>query len=620
MNKKIFFLLLYLFTTKVFDKTCKINTKSNREILIDQSSFQNFNDGLSEEEFLSMLKGKSKEGDSEAIHFFGPGRESGQNFSSIFNDSNPTDLNNDFFLLYRAQINRLEDGTILEGLDGSYLIKGVDQINSNSGRLTKYGVRKSNIKSGQNSFFIASEGSSPIFQKLKEIDTESKALSSEIIELKKRIERKNMNNFSKPTEEIINAFVERNPNFMEEVKSQDPYRYGQSSKYLDERLKIETYSQKHSFTSASEIIKSDSSYNRGFYWPWKQSTGDKLKGYEALIMFEHLQNPYYIRGEIKEFSLSKLAFKIQIQDGSHFWISNDAHMIYRFDIKPSSESFDPQLPSKSIESIIEEEIAQNEDIISKIKDLEININKIRNLRDILIKGSPAVKFADSTAAERFYLAAEQIKKEKIIVKESENEAIKYNLSLNREFGRFPSSFTKSGIPVYSPGTSFFRAMAVSPENKIIAYDILNKYGWKSGKDRNVTIPNELIGSPGYGATRLNELAPLTDQVVEFVGPIDSNGEGFSFPRNSRIVGIASSPAVLGVALQTSNQNIEKGSFIMLTEIIPKAREVINSNRLFEVRSLKSKYPTSYDDGGIEFATTSIDHKEIINVIFIPIAN
>jgi hypothetical protein len=242
-------------------------------------------------------------------------------------------------------------------------------------------------------------------------------------------------------------------------------------------------------------------------------------------------------------------------------------------------------------------------------------------RDLLNKGSTLVSFDSPLQKKTFFEASQKIKQQDIVIAPTQKQAVERNIEINGGLGRTPTSVDANGIPVYAPGKSYFRAMLVKPGDEQIAKKVLAEDGWKSGYDRGVKIDQNLLGSPGNGATRLSDQAPLEDSVIEFVGPKVNLGKGFengfSFPRDSRVVGTASSSAVIEVARQTAG-NAPKGSFIMLTEMVPRNRKIINSKKLLDGREIESKFPLTYQDGGVEHAVSGVETDEIVNVIYIPV--
>ncbi|MCO5143260.1 MAG: hypothetical protein M9962_09250 [Oligoflexia bacterium] len=243
-------------------------------------------------------------------------------------------------------------------------------------------------------------------------------------------------------------------------------------------------------------------------------------------------------------------------------------------------------------------------------------HKENSLREVLVNGKPLLKFSSNKEKEVFYNASSKIRAQDIQVESSVDKAVLKNIEINRELGRKPQFIDVNGYPVYAPGKSQFRAMVVKPGNDSIARGILDELGWQSGKSRGVKIAPELVGKTDNGATRLSDASKFEDSVVEFVGPQSTVYGSFPFPKDSRVVGISSSTDVVAVSARTAG-DAPSGSYIMLTEIVPRNRKLVNSDQLFKERGLNSKYPTKYRDGGLEHAVEGVELDEIVNVIFIP---
>lgn len=550
--------------------------------LVNPERFNSFADKLKPEQFSAMLRGSGTANDAKARVYVGDGLNHapppGQVTSKKLRVFKAED-NDQLRLLTIKQFEALPNGTVLESIAGKKVIKGVDPIDLDTrGNQIGFGFRTSELDKPER--YIGNLNGQTI---------EELAI----------------------TKNEVDKAGSTHANFFKTIQDEDFKRIQLSSKNFQEQVGKNEVEQ----LVSTKMYRSSGYSSNGARSP--QEMGLQVDSH-VIVKFAPKtgSQPMLLEGTITSFN------------GKELIIRDSSGVVHRLaDIFGTIDNVLVRAPQPTVASLHLPAALQPVDpnYVNRIAVAAVEASqaatKATEAREVLLQGSTMAAF-NSTAEKRvFFSAAKTIRSEPFKVAGSREAAVNNNIIENARLGRVPRKIDSNGLPVFAPGESHFRAMVVKPDGHAGARAILDTDGWKSGFDRGVKIEPSKLGSNGNGATRLSDKASVEDAVVEFVGPKMNVGPGFesgiAFPRDSRIVGTASSSAVAEVAMKTAG-NLPEGSFIMITEIVPRNRDVINSKTLFEGRQLGSKYPLQYNDGGVEHAVTGVSRDEIVNVIILPL--
>jgi hypothetical protein len=549
------------------------------EELMPKEYFDKFADGLTQEKYGKIIRGEGTANDPKAVQYVGDGLNHAPPPGSIlFQTGNFKSEPNPLRLLTPADLYNLPEGTVLEDIVGNKVIKGVDHLDDDTRMgLTAYGFREKN--------FVSKEKyTGPLKPNVREEIRIINQKKAEISSLKKNLRDLSV---QKEEEQMVVGNAE--------------FRRARGDAALEDFAKGRKYSEVSEYRLLSDLMARKKIYT----------------GNQAVVRYIHKRTgkTFELEGEIVGEYVA--GFELKDTNGFVHFISQNDGKIDKFFVKAKEAGE----PLKSSRASSPELVRIEKETIKTQQNLETAQKAENEAREIIYQGSSLVDFSTPEKKKIFFEGAKKIRQQEIIVAPSKEQAVQKNIELNKTLGRAPVSIDSNGIPVYAPGTSYFRAMVIKPGDEAIAKRVLSQDGWKSGYDRGVTVSPESLGKAGNGATRLSDQAPFTDSVVEFVGPKANLGKGFengfAFPRDSRAVGTASSTAVVDVAIKTAG-NLPKGSYVMVTEMVPRNRQLVNSSKLMGGRKIQSKFPLVYDDGGVEHAVSGVDTDEIVNVLFIPI--